>query len=119
MGITITKPPVQASGIDMQDAMDMAAAIADLAPGEFVTNGQTFPSVVEERKNKEGKKVEVDKGRAQANATAHKFIRVIESRFHVTLRSRTWQTQEGEWTFGLCEKSDQSDQEEEGAPAQD
>lgn len=105
MAITITKPPVQASGINMDDAVEIAAAIADLAPGEFVTTGETYPSKVEKRKNKKGETVEVDSGRAQANATAHKYMRVIESRYDVTLRSRTWQNQDGDWTFGLAEKS--------------
>lgn len=115
MGITITKPPVQVSGVSMEDAQAIAQAIADLGPGEFVTTGDTFPSKIEKKKNKAGKEVSLDTGRAQANALASKFIRVIESRFDVNLRSRTWQNEKGEWTFGIRPK----DSAEGDAPAEE
>lgn len=109
MSITIAKPPVQASGIDMEDAVEIAQAIADLAPGEFVMTGETFSPKMEKRKNKKGETVEVDAGRAAANATAHKYMRVIESRYDVTLRSRTWQNADGMWVFGIRAKDEEGD----------
>jgi hypothetical protein len=88
MAVTKLVPPVQARGIDMQDAEDMAASLATLAKGEFVGTGETFPE------------------RSQANATAAKFVRVIESRYDVKLRSRTWQQDGAGWTFGIRQKDE-------------
>lgn len=98
MSVTKMIPPVQARGIDMQDAEDMASALATLDKGEFIGTGETFDT------------------RALANATAAKFIRVIESRYEVKLRSRTWQQDGDRWTFGIRPKDEGEDAE---TPAED
>ena len=97
MAVVTLKPTVSAKGIDVAEAEELATAAAALSDGEFVSNG-----------------VEYDK-RADANAIAAKFIRVIESRYEVTLRSRTWEPRPGKWVFGLRPKDDQNgDQGEQG-----
>jgi hypothetical protein len=105
MPVTITKVPVSAD-VDMALVPEIAAALSDLGDGEFVTTGQTFAPHKTTRKTKKGKTVEVDAGRAAANATAAKFIRVLESRYDVKLRSRTWQDADSQWTFGIRPKDE-------------
>ena len=94
MSIVVTKPPVSAKGIELADAQALAEAISGLADGEFASDGKGY------------------KDRSEANAVAAKYVRVIESRYDVKLRSRTWKNEAGEWTFGLRAKA------AEAAPAQ-
>lgn len=85
MPIIVQKPPAQPSGISLEDAEAMALALGDGLPGEgeFLTTGEMFTE------------------RKEANAAAQKFIRYIESRYDVKLRSRTWSPGDEQWTFGI------------------
>lgn len=83
------KPPVSAKGITREQIESMANEAANLAPDSFASDGETY-----------GK-------RGDANRTAAKYVRVIESLYEgVKLRSRTWEAAPGEWVFGIRPKSE-------------
>jgi hypothetical protein len=88
MPFEVAKPTVSAKGIDRADVMDLLAQLPNLGDGEFASDGQKYES------------------RSAANAEAAKYIRVAESIGDSELRSRTWESLEGDgWHFGIREKN--------------
>lgn len=97
------KPPVQAKGLDSEMIESMATEAANLEKGAFASDGNTYPD------------------RGAANRVAAKYVRVIESRYSgVTLRSRTWEAEPGQWVFGICPKDapTQETPPQDGLPSQ-
>jgi hypothetical protein len=80
-------PTVTAKGIERADVLDLLAVLPTLSDGEFASDETKYES------------------RASANAQAAKFIRVAESMEDVSLRSRTWESPDGDgWLFGIRAK---------------
>lgn len=87
-GKTILKlrPPVVARDLDTGQTQAMEDAIASLEKGEFASDGEQYDE------------------RAKAGSAAAKYVRVIQSKTGVTLRSRTWEAEPGKWVFGIRSK---------------
>jgi hypothetical protein len=80
------RPPVVARDIDSEMVEAMTEQINALEKGEFASDGESYPD------------------RSKASVTAAKFVRVIESKGALKLRSRTWESPEGGWVFGIRPK---------------
>lgn len=82
MGAVKLQAPVVSRKVDAAAVADMRGAIADLADGEFASDGKTY-----------GK-------RTEAGGMATTYIRMLG--ISQTHRARTWESAPGTWVFGIA-----------------
>jgi len=101
----VIRPTVTPKGITVAEVEALAAALGTLEKDDaFASDGKRYES------------------QSEANKVAAKFIRAIESRYDVELRSRTWEPEPGQFVFGIRPKPPKDEgeavsEDEQGADA--